>query len=188
MNLVKILLQFPSLLIIKLLFHFYQTIFNFFFSIIPGWFKRMCNKASMHILAHELVELLWREVLVLPKNQFADLLDRHSTFLFEAAELGTVEFLIILIRSYPDLIWKVNKKKRSIFHIAVKFRQESVFNLIYEIGAIKGIIAQYTDENKNNMLHLAGRLAPIDRLNVISGATLQMQRELLWFKVGGNTI
>ncbi|XP_062162204.1 uncharacterized protein LOC133869263 [Alnus glutinosa] len=145
-------------------------------------FEGVCNKALMQTLAHELVELLWREVLVLPKQQFSKLLKDHSTLLFEAAELGNVNFLIILIRSYPDLIWRVDENKRSIFHIAVKFRQENVFNLIYEIGAIKGIIAQYTDTNNNNMLHLAGRLAPLDRLNIISGAPLQMQRELLWFK------
>jgi predicted ATP-grasp superfamily ATP-dependent carboligase len=148
----------------------------------------MCNNALMQSSAHELVELLWTEVLKLRTDQFAELFDKYSSFLFKAAELGNVEFLIILIRSYPDLIWKVLDKKsqRSIFHIAVKHRQKSVFNLINEIGAIKGIIAQYTDTCDNNMLHLAGLLAPLDRLNIKSGAALQMQQELLWFKVGGN--
>ncbi|KAG2689339.1 hypothetical protein I3760_09G134700 [Carya illinoinensis] len=32
------------------------------------------------------------------------------------------------------------------------------------------------------MLHLAGELAPSSRLKIVSGAALQMQRELLWFK------
>ena len=146
----------------------------------------MCNKALMQTLAHKLVHLLWKEFLLLPEKKFEDLIKEHSTFIFKAAELGNVEYLVILIRSYPDLIWRVDKNNQSIFHIAVKHRQESVFNLIYEIGAIKGIIAQYTDTNENNMLHLAGQLAPSDRLNIISGAALQMRRELLWFKVGGN--
>jgi hypothetical protein len=121
------------------------------------------------------------------RKKFKDLVKKHSTFIFKAAELGNVEYLIILIRSYPDLIWSVDKNNQSIFHIAVKYRQESVFNLIYEIGAIKGIIALYISKgNENNMLHLTGRLAPSDRLNIISGAALQMRRELLWFKVSGN--
>ncbi|XP_059434765.1 ankyrin repeat-containing protein At5g02620-like [Corylus avellana] len=145
-------------------------------------FKGMSNKALMQMLAHELVKLLWSEVLLLPKDQFSNLVENHSTLLFEAAELGNVDYLIILIRTYPDLIWRVDKKKRSIFHIAVKFRQENVFNLIYEIGSIKGMIAQEIDTDDNTMLHLAGRLAPLERLNIISGAALQMQRELLWFK------
>jgi len=38
------------------------------------------------------------------------------------------------------------------------------------------------------MLHLAGQVAPPNRLNIVSGAALQMQRELLWFKVGVDII
>ncbi|KAL2456588.1 PGG domain-containing protein [Abeliophyllum distichum] len=38
------------------------------------------------------------------------------------------------------------------------------------------------DNDKNNILQLAGKLAPQSRLNIVSGAALQMQRELLWFK------
>ncbi|XP_034697062.1 ankyrin repeat-containing protein NPR4-like isoform X2 [Vitis riparia] len=97
-------------------------------------------------------------------------------------ELGIVEFLIELIHAYPDLIWKVDTQSRSIFHIAVLHRQEKVFNLIHEIGALKDLIASYRDENNNNMLHLAGKLAPSDRLKTDSGAALQLRRELHWFK------
>lgn len=85
-----------------------------------------------------------------------------------------------MIKSYPDLIWKVDENRYTIFHIAVKHRQAEVFKLIYEIGAIKDLIATYKDDNGNNMLHLAAKLAPPDRLNCIS---LQMQQEALWFKV-----
>ncbi|KAL9691742.1 hypothetical protein QQ045_012168 [Rhodiola kirilowii] len=42
---------------------------------------------------------------------------------------------------------------------------------------------QYVDAVTNdNILHLAGRLAPSDRLRIVCGAALQMQRELQWFK------
>ncbi|GKA71697.1 ankyrin repeat-containing domain, PGG domain protein [Tanacetum coccineum] len=34
----------------------------------------------------------------------------------------------------------------------------------------------------NNLLHLAARLAPTSKLSLISGAVLQIQRELQWFK------
>ncbi|CAA2990513.1 Ankyrin repeat-containing protein At3g12360 [Olea europaea subsp. europaea] len=41
----------------------------------------------------------------------------------------------------------------------------------------------YTEKNSNNnILHLAAKLAPSSRLNSVSGAALQMQRELQWFK------
>lgn len=97
--------------------------------------------------------------------------------------MGKVEFLTTLIRSYPDLIWKVDENRHSIFHIAIIHRQEDIFKLIYEIGAIKDLIATYKNDAGNNMLHLVAKLAPPHRLSCVSGAALQMQREIIWFKV-----
>ncbi|CAA2997756.1 Hypothetical predicted protein [Olea europaea subsp. europaea] len=50
-------------------------------------------------------------------------------------------------------------------------------------GTTKDFITYYIDDEGNNILHLAGKLAPPSRLNTVSaGPALQMQRELLWFK------
>ncbi|XP_071707228.1 uncharacterized protein [Rutidosis leptorrhynchoides] len=111
---------------------------------------------------------------------------RYSTYssrvLFIAAEVGNVGFLIELLRQYPDLIWKVNDKNRTIFHIGVKHRHEDIYNLLYEIGSMKDMITPLKDHKGNNMLHLAGKIAKGNRLeNATSGAALQMQRELVWF-------
>ena len=143
----------------------------------------------MQTLAHELVKKLWEHVLQLQDWEISKLIKTPSKLLFDAAELGNVEFLIILILAYPDLIWKVDQNNRSLFHTAVLYIQEAIFNLIYEIGAIKDLIAAYKDKNNtdnNNILHLAGILAPLSRRQIVSGAALQMQRELLWFQVNNN--
>ncbi|KAB1220997.1 hypothetical protein CJ030_MR3G007491 [Morella rubra] len=108
--------------------------------------------------------------------------ENHMALLAEAAKVGNVEFLVILIRSYPDLIWQRDEKYGSLFHIAISYRREKVFALIYEIGSLKDTMASFRDTNNNNMLHLAGYLAPSERLDIVPGAALQMQRELLWFK------
>uniref|UniRef100_A0A803M228 PGG domain-containing protein n=1 Tax=Chenopodium quinoa TaxID=63459 RepID=A0A803M228_CHEQI len=133
-------------------------------------------------LAIDLIQSLWDEVIRQKEEDISALIGYPWRLLFVAAKLGKVEFLKTLIQSYPDLIWKVDENRYTIFHIAVKHRQEEIFKLIYEIGAIKDLIATYKDDNGNNMLHLASKLAPAHRLNCVSGATLQMQRELLWFK------
>nr|GEU66401.1 ankyrin repeat-containing domain, PGG domain protein [Tanacetum cinerariifolium] len=107
----------------------------------------------------------------------------YSTrMLFVAAAMGNTKFLVELIRKYPDLIWKVNDNGLSIFHIAVKHRHEGIYNLLYEIGAMKDLITPLRDENENNMLHLVGERAKKKRLEYVSGVALQMQLELLWFK------
>ncbi|KAD7479068.1 hypothetical protein E3N88_02204 [Mikania micrantha] len=104
-----------------------------------------------------------------------------SRVVFIAAEMGNTNFLVELIRGYPDLIWKVNDNNQSIFHIAVKHRHEGIYNLLYEIGAMKDLITPLRDPKENNMLHLVGKIAKKKRLEDVSGVALQMQLELLWF-------
>lgn len=131
----------------------------------------------------ELTQALWNEIVKLKHKEISKLICFPWRLLFVAAKLGKVEFLMVLIKSYPDILWKVDENRYSIFHIAVIHRHEEIFKLIYEIGAIKDLIATYKDDHGNNMLHLASRLAPPNRLSCVSGAALQMQRELLWFEV-----
>ncbi|KAF3961104.1 hypothetical protein CMV_014244 [Castanea mollissima] len=120
---------------------------------INSCFEWIYHKDLMQTFAHQLVEKLWEHVLQLQDWQISELIKKPSRLLFDAAELGN----------------------------------EAIFNLIYEIGAIKDLIAAYKDnnnkdKNNNNILHLAGNLAPLSRLQIVSGAALQMQRELLWFQ------
>ncbi|KAI7742137.1 hypothetical protein M8C21_032182, partial [Ambrosia artemisiifolia] len=105
-----------------------------------------------------------------------------SRLMFIAAEMGNTTFLVELIRRYPDLTWKVNDHNMSIFHIAVKYRHEGIYNLLYEIGSMRDSITHLRDENLNTMLHLAGKKTTKVRPTDVSGPALQMQRELLWFK------
>uniref|UniRef100_A0A5B6YR97 PGG domain-containing protein n=1 Tax=Davidia involucrata TaxID=16924 RepID=A0A5B6YR97_DAVIN len=156
-------------------------IWNVIKHLVPG-IKTIHDTKLMHIQALELVKKLWKQILLLDDSEIGELLRSPSRLLFTAAELGIVEFLTMLIQSYPDLIWKVDDNSRSIFHIAVAHRQEKIFNLIYEIGAHMDLIAAYKDGNNNNILHLAGKLAPADRLEIDSGAALQLRRELHWFE------
>nr|XP_043633440.1 uncharacterized protein LOC122604630 [Erigeron canadensis] len=108
--------------------------------------------------------------------------------LFIAAETGNTNFLVELIRLYPDLIWKVNDDGLSIFHIAVKHRHEGIYNLLYEIGSMKDMITPLKDPNDNNMLHLVGMSAKRKQVEDVPGVALQMQRELLWFQEVWNMV
>ncbi|KAE9447477.1 hypothetical protein C3L33_20625, partial [Rhododendron williamsianum] len=62
-------------------------------------------------------------------------------------------------------------------------RHENVFNLLYQMGDHKQYITMRFDNLGDTMLHLAGRLAPQRKLDLVPGAALQMQCELQWFKV-----
>ncbi|XP_052731772.1 uncharacterized protein LOC108330132 isoform X2 [Vigna angularis] len=149
--------------------------------LVPG-FETVQKKKILNLQALKLVQHLW-EVIESSDEIYGDLIKSPlSRPLFIAAEFGIPEIVIELLHSYPDLLWKVDSQNRSFFHIAIVYRQEKIFNMIYEIGAHKDLITSYRDNNNHNILHLAGKLAPSDQLHVVSGAALQMQRELLWFK------
>ncbi|XP_022853546.1 uncharacterized protein LOC111374997 [Olea europaea var. sylvestris] len=143
-------------------------------------FRRIFS-LQMRIQASELANRLWEHITKLPYSDMVKLVKKTKIF-HDYAKIGNVEFLTLLTHSYPDHIWKVNEKKHSIFHVVVINRQEKVFRLIYQTGADKDLITFLTDDNENNILHLAGEMAPPSRLNIVSRAALQMQRELLSFK------
>lgn len=132
--------------------------------------------------ALKLVQRLWEKVVLLSDSRISNLI-AEPELIFDAARQGNLEFLLILIREYPDLIWNIDENGYTIFHTAVLHRRKRIFKLIYQIGAAKDLILKFEDPKKNNILHLAAMLPPQDRLNIVSGAALQMQRELLWFEV-----
>ncbi|XP_024977655.1 uncharacterized protein LOC112515216 [Cynara cardunculus var. scolymus] len=102
--------------------------------------------------------------------------------LFLAAEMGNTAFIIEVIQQYPHLVWEVNDNNQSIFHVAVSHRHEGIYNLLYEIGSLRNLIITLEDKNGNNMLHLVGESAKINRLQNIPGVGLQLHLETLWFK------
>ena len=89
----------------------------------------------------------------------------------------------MLTRSYPDLVHQLDENGRSIFHIAVMHRHADTFKLIYEMGFDKELIATYVDVSGNNLLHLAAQYSNPKPISKVPGAALEMQQELITFKV-----
>ncbi|KAF8376997.1 hypothetical protein HHK36_030369 [Tetracentron sinense] len=98
-----------------------------------------------------------------------------------ATKFGTIEIVMACIECSPDLILFCTAYY-SIFHTAVEYRQVKIFNLIYGGDARATELFHKRDEFGSTILHLAAKLAPSPQLNSVSGAALQMQRELQWFK------
>ncbi|KAJ9553642.1 hypothetical protein OSB04_017687 [Centaurea solstitialis] len=144
----------------------------------------------------ELLRIIWTSTIIrMPKTEVDEILrgppdsihdpdteiQSSSNILFVAAEMGNTRFVIEILRTYPDLIWKVNDDNHTVFHIAVMHRHQGIYNLLYEIGAMKDMITPLKDKNGNNMLHLVGKTSVKMRAQTTE-ASLLMQRELLWFK------
>ena len=103
--------------------------------------------------------------------------------MFKAVEEGNIEIIIAVTKAIPELIRYLDHRGRNIFSYAVECRQAEIFNLIHGFVILKEQIAAVMDDSGNSVLHVAGKLAPPSHLSHISGAALQMQRELQWFQV-----
>ncbi|XP_021763045.1 uncharacterized protein LOC110727774 isoform X1 [Chenopodium quinoa] len=134
---------------------------------------------------HELVQQVWKRVI---RERDHESISSFLWFpspglLFEAIEVGNNEFIETLVREYPDLIWEVDKQQKTIFHVAVEYRQEKIFSHIFHLKDVNHLLTEYVHPiTGNNILHLAASLPRPEILNKVSGAALQMQRELLWFQ------
>ncbi|KAJ4836582.1 hypothetical protein Tsubulata_029748, partial [Turnera subulata] len=102
--------------------------------------------------------------------------------LFSAAKNGTKEIIIGILEAYPDLIHALDPQGRTLMTAAIVFRQEKIFSLLLGRKYAKIDFTFGTDKDGNNMLHSAGLQPPPQQLAKISGAALQMQSELQWYK------
>ncbi|KMT18791.1 hypothetical protein BVRB_2g029040 isoform A [Beta vulgaris subsp. vulgaris] len=144
-----------------------------------SYLKYVRDTKLMHHQAILLVKCLCLEIMELDDAKAFSMLQEP---LHLAAKLGIDEFIEEIVGAFPPAIWSVNEENHNVFQLAVTYRRENVFNLIYQMSEYRHLVTRYIDPHGNNILHLAGRLPPPDRLNLVSGAALQMQRELQWFK------
>ncbi|XP_059634711.1 uncharacterized protein LOC132277028 isoform X2 [Cornus florida] len=133
----------------------------------------------MHQQALQLVKCLCVEIISVDNSKAAKIFKPPVLL---GASLGIHEVVEEILRSFPTVIWSLDKEQHDVFQLAVINRHGNIFNLLYQMNGHRHMVAQISDINGNNILHLAGKLAPPHRLNLVTGAALQMQRELQWFK------
>ncbi|KAL3532710.1 hypothetical protein ACH5RR_006231 [Cinchona calisaya] len=141
--------------------------------------KNIQKTKFMHLQAIQLVRRLCTEV---SKLEYSEAASFFAQPIILGASFGNNVIVEEILHSFPPAIWSRNDEGHNIFLTAVANRQESIFNLLYQMGEHKQLALRLEDQKGNNILHLAGKLAPPAQLNLVSGAALQMQRELQWYK------
>ncbi|KAA8542481.1 hypothetical protein F0562_023383 [Nyssa sinensis] len=151
--------------------------------ILVPWIKDIRYTKLMHREALELIKYLCNQA----KEEDVELLE--SPLLF-GAQHGIHEVVeeILKYDMGKGIFEIVNEENQNAFHLAVMYHREKVFNILYQFVQFlpthiqKRMLPSYQDQNGNNVLHLAGNMARQDRLDLVSGGALQMQRDLQWFK------
>ncbi|MCL7036743.1 hypothetical protein MKW94_029056, partial [Papaver nudicaule] len=148
--------------------------------LVPG-VKRLYEKKVMHVQALELLRVIGLQISNMNVQQLKEA--RAYDAVVRTAKFGIIEYFKELTDSCPHLIFSVDVSNENIglFQVAVLNRQDKIYNFISQMGEKKNR-AHVISSSGNNMLHLAGFLAPPSQLDKVSGAALQMQREIQWFQ------
>ncbi|XP_028758936.1 uncharacterized protein LOC114717877 isoform X2 [Neltuma alba] len=141
--------------------------------------KEIHKRKLQHSRATEILNLVCKNLTFLSEDKRPMI----AKALLTAAKLGNVEFLFRVSTANPELISMVtfSQRKGHAFFNAVEYRQAEVFNLLRGFH-FRNVVAAMFNENHDNLLHTAAKLAPASQLNRIPGAALKMQREWQWFK------
>ncbi|KAL3528029.1 hypothetical protein ACH5RR_012685 [Cinchona calisaya] len=142
--------------------------------------KHIHDRKLVNDEAAKLLSCIFKEIRHMSKSQLEKM--EIDKILYDAIKHGIIEFVVEILKFTPEIMWRKDKKGRTIFAHAIFLRQEKIFSLIYGLGAQRSIMARRHDVFGNNYLHLAAKLSPPSQLDRVSGAALQMQRELQWFK------
>lgn len=131
----------------------------------------------MHLQTLEIVQIMCHDGICWSDKQFRESL---CTPYLKAAELGIHELVHEILKAYFYSYIFVDKNDHCIFELAVLNRQEKVFSLVKKMNLYIWDWKSANTEDRANILHLVAKSASSSE---ISGAALQMQRELQWFKV-----
>ncbi|KAL4313727.1 hypothetical protein AHAS_Ahas15G0014000 [Arachis hypogaea] len=145
----------------------------------PG-IKKIYKMKKTHLRVDQILSCLGKKVTDLDGSQLRNASAYDA--MLEAAKNGTIEFIELMKKENSDLLWAVDRNKRGIFSHAILNRKKNVFDLIHDVHGRKEIVLSGTDKFGNNLLHLAAQLGPSSALADRSGAALQMQSEIQWFK------
>ncbi|XP_076929605.1 uncharacterized protein LOC143594087 isoform X2 [Bidens hawaiensis] len=106
--------------------------------------------------------------------------DSYRTSIIEAVRQGTYEVVDEILFRSPSAINCKDEEGHNIIQLEVINRSTKVYNLIRHLIEQTESFRTMTDTSMNNLVHLAGRLAPSFVLDRTTGAALQLQRELIW--------
>lgn len=144
--------------------------------------ERIYKLKLMHEQAAALVKgLICHLRITKTKTEVSDFF-KNSKVLQTAIQFGTNELVEECLSHFPDLAW-VNMNSKRLIQIAIEERNEKILKLICKTSKeYKNQLVSNRDLSGNSILHYAAKLAPSPQLTSVSGAALQMQREMQWFK------
>ncbi|XP_030964191.1 ankyrin repeat-containing protein NPR4-like [Quercus lobata] len=102
--------------------------------------------------------------------------------LFFATISGCVQIVKEILDLYPQAVVHIDDKGRNILHVAIKYRQLDIFELVMKMKLPKNWLVGKLDEGGNSMLHTAGKRNKDYVPEKMQGPALELQEEMHWFE------
>lgn len=106
-----------------------------------------------------------------------------ETPLFLATKSGCVEIVEEILNQYPQVVEHVNNKGQNILHLAIKYRQLQIFNLVKKMKIPMKRLVRNVDIHGNSILHMVGMKRENSEFEKMQNPTDKLQEELQWFEV-----
>jgi ankyrin repeat protein len=158
-----------------------MVLFDNYLNIVDLGIKQMYDLKKIHIYSDKILRCMCEHISSLDYEEQLKA-SVHPAF-HSAVKNGTLEFIMEMIKACPHVMICTDDNSRTLFMSSIANRQEKVVSLFYGLEATRSGFVSLIDSSGNTMLHLAAKLSPPSQLSRISGAALQMQRELQWYKV-----
>ncbi|KAI3845826.1 hypothetical protein MKX03_020323 [Papaver bracteatum] len=148
--------------------------------------ERLYNQKLMNQQASALIKQMF---VKLKKETNAQTLmkffDKNPNIMKTAIKNGITEFVAECLEKFDYLIWP-RISGETMLETAIIERKEMIANMILETSdkfdETITLLSRVDLDDGNTILHYAAKRASSAQLNLISGAALQMQREMQWFK------
>ncbi|KAK9175855.1 hypothetical protein WN944_027865 [Citrus x changshan-huyou] len=108
--------------------------------------------------------------------------DNAETPLFLATKSGCIEIVKEIFNVYPQAVEHIDDEGRNILHVAIKYRQLEIFELVVQMEVPMRRLVRKIDNGGNTLLHMTGIKRSDYVPEKMEGPALVLQEELLWYE------
>ncbi|XP_059438946.1 ankyrin repeat-containing protein ITN1-like [Corylus avellana] len=107
--------------------------------------------------------------------------ERGITPLFLATKSGCIEIVKEILEIYPQAVEHIDNEGRTVLHVAIKYRQLEVFELVLKMEVAMRWLVRRIDNKGDSILHMVGVKREDYVPEKLRGPAFELQEELLWF-------
>ncbi|XP_058217989.1 uncharacterized protein LOC131328999 isoform X2 [Rhododendron vialii] len=105
-----------------------------------------------------------------------------ETPLFLATKNGCLEIVKEILRVYPWAVEHIDHQGRTILHVAIKYRQMKVLDLVEQMGLLVKRLERKVDEKSNTILHMVGEKTEDCIAPEVRSPAFELQENLLLYE------